>query len=63
MRLGLRLLAGLAASVLATTAFAATYLIVGNDEKLVWDDEGKPVLSAPGRDNVVAVDLAEPEAP
>ena len=61
MRLGLRLLAGLAASVLATTAFAAPYLIVGNDEKLVWDDEGKPVLSAPGRDNVVAVDLAELE--
>jgi DNA-binding beta-propeller fold protein YncE len=63
MRLGLRLLAGLAASVLATTAFAAPYLIVGNDEKLVWDDEGKPVLSAPGRDNVVVVDLAEPEVP
>jgi len=63
MRLGLRLLAGLAASVLATAAFAAPYLIVGNDEKLVWDDEGKPVLSAPGRDNVVVVDLAEPEAP
>jgi DNA-binding beta-propeller fold protein YncE len=63
MRLGLGLLALSAASVLATTALAAPYLIVGNDEKLVWDDEGKPVLSAPGRDNVVIVDLAEPEAP
>jgi DNA-binding beta-propeller fold protein YncE len=63
MRLGLGLLALSAAAVLATTAFAAPYLIVGNDEKLVWDDEGKPVLSAPGRDNVVIVDLAEPEAP
>ena len=63
MRLGLGLLALSAASVLATTASAAPYLIVGNDEKLVWDDEGKPVLSAPGRDNVVIVDLAEPEAP
>jgi len=63
MRLGLRLLALSAAAVLATTAFAAPYLIVGNDEKPVWDDEGKPVLSAPGRDNVVIVDLAEPEAP
>src|SRR5829696_10238633 len=63
MRLGLGLLALSAAAVLATTAFAAPYLIVGNDEKPVWDDEGKPVLSAPGRDNVVIVDLAEPEAP
>jgi DNA-binding beta-propeller fold protein YncE len=63
MRLGLGLLALSAAAVLATTAFAAPYLIVGNDEKLVWDDEGKPVLSAPGRDNVLIVDLAEPEAP
>ncbi len=58
MRFGLGLLALSAAAVLATTACAAPYLIVGNDEKLLWDDEGKPVLSPPGRDNVLIVDLA-----
>ena len=63
MRLGLGLLTLSAAASLATSAYAAPYLIVGNDEKLIWDDEGKGVLSAPGRDNVVIVDLAEPEAP
>ncbi|KAA2238330.1 YncE family protein [Salinarimonas soli] len=38
-------------------------MIVGNDEKLIWDEEGKTVLSAPGRDTVLIVDLAEPENP
>ncbi|WP_244471006.1 YncE family protein [Microvirga massiliensis] len=46
-----------------STAHAAPFMIVGNDEKVLWDDEGKAVLSAPGRDNVLIVDLAEPEAP
>jgi DNA-binding beta-propeller fold protein YncE len=38
-------------------------MIVGNDEKLIWDDEGKGVLSPPGKDNVLIVDLANPEEP
>ncbi|MBI5128520.1 MAG: beta-propeller fold lactonase family protein [Rhodopseudomonas palustris] len=38
-------------------------MIVGNDEKLVWDADGKPVLSAAGKDNVLIVDLANPESP
>src|SRR5687767_3360647 len=63
MRFGFGLLALATASVLSTTGYAAPYLIVGNDEKLVWDDEGKAVLSPPGRDNVVIIDLAEPEGP
>lgn len=42
---------------------AAPFMIVGLDEKLVWDDDGKPVLSAAGRDQVLVVDLANPEAP
>ena len=36
---------------------------MGNDEKIVWDDEGKPVLSPPGKDSVVIVDAAKPEEP
>jgi DNA-binding beta-propeller fold protein YncE len=63
MRQGLNLLCFTAASMLAGAAQAAPYMIVGNDEKLVWDDQGKPVLSAPGRDSVLILDLAEPEAP
>jgi DNA-binding beta-propeller fold protein YncE len=38
-------------------------MIVGNDEKILWDDNGKPVLSPPGRDAVLIVDLADPLDP
>ncbi len=47
----------------ATTAAAAPFMIVGNDEKLIWDSEGKPVMSPPGKDSVVIVDLADPMSP
>ena len=42
---------------------AAPFLIVGNDEKLLWDDQGKPVVSPAGKDSVVILDLANPESP
>src|SRR5258706_5055655 len=42
---------------------AAPFLIVGNDEKLLWDDQGKPIVSPAGKDSVVILDLANPEAP
>ena len=56
---------GLAAvvSLWALAANAAPFMIVGNDEKVTWDDEGKPVLSPAGRDSVLIVDLANPEDP
>jgi DNA-binding beta-propeller fold protein YncE len=38
-------------------------MIVGNDEKILWDDQGKPVLSPPGKDSVLIVDLANPLDP
>jgi DNA-binding beta-propeller fold protein YncE len=44
-------------------SYAKPFMIVGNDEKLLWDDDGKPVLSAPGKDSVLIVDLANPEDP
>src|ERR1700730_13638703 len=44
-------------------AYAKPFMIVGNDEKLLWDDDGKPVLSAPGKDSVLIVDLANHEDP
>jgi len=44
-------------------AHAAPLMIVGNDEKQLWDDNGKPVLSPPGKDSVLIVDLADPMSP
>ncbi|WP_247459695.1 beta-propeller fold lactonase family protein [Bradyrhizobium sp. 153] len=46
-----------------STGHAKPLLIVGLDEKLLWDESGKPVLSAPGKDQVLIVDLASPETP
>ncbi|HEY1363861.1 MAG TPA: YncE family protein [Xanthobacteraceae bacterium] len=53
--------AGVAAGM--TGAQSAPFLIVGNDEKVLWDDQGKPKLSPPGRDSVVILDLADPLNP
>jgi DNA-binding beta-propeller fold protein YncE len=44
-------------------ARAKPFMIVGCDEKVWWDDDGKPILSAPGKDSVLIVDLADPESP
>ena len=44
-------------------ASAKPFMIVGNDEKFWWDDDGKTILSAPGKDTVLIVDLANPESP
>ena len=52
----------LAAAGLSSVA-AAPYLIVGNDEKLLWDDKGATVLHPAGKDSVVILDLANPENP
>ena len=47
----------------AGVVHAAPLMIVGNDEKVLWDDNGKPVLSPPGKDSVLIIDLADPENP
>src|SRR5262245_4557794 len=44
-------------------ARAAPFMIVGNDEKILWDGQGKPILSPPGKDSVLIVDLADPLNP
>jgi DNA-binding beta-propeller fold protein YncE len=46
-----------------SSAHAKPFMIVGLDEKLLWDDDGKPVLAAPGKDQVLIIDLADPETP
>src|SRR5215831_7697907 len=44
-------------------AQADPLMIVGDDEKLLWDDNGKPVIHPAGKDSVLIVDLADPENP
>ena len=39
-----------------TLTRAAPFMVVGNDEKMLWDDDGKPILSAPGKDSVLTLD-------
>jgi DNA-binding beta-propeller fold protein YncE len=63
IRKSLLLAAGVMALSMPSIGRASPFLIIGNDEKIVWDDEGKPVLSPPGKDSVVIVDLAKPEEP
>jgi DNA-binding beta-propeller fold protein YncE len=46
-----------------SVAHAAPLMIVGNDEKVLWDDQGKAVLSPTGKDSVLIVDLADPLNP
>ena len=53
-------------ALLATTAIpalAAPFMIVGNDEKIGTDAQGKPMVNPTGNDTVLIVDLAKPEAP
>ena len=39
-------------------------MIVGNDEKQSWDDSGKPVIGAPGKDSLSIIDIGtDPLAP
>ena len=42
---------------------AKPFMIVGLDEKILWDADGKPVLAPDGKDAVLIVDLANPETP
>jgi DNA-binding beta-propeller fold protein YncE len=64
----LKLSLGLGAAILLGSsslnlAHASPFMIVGIDEKVTWDDEGKTILASPGKDKVLIVDLANPESP
>ena len=51
-------------STVAPTAGKRALMIVGNDEKQNWDDAGKAVIGAPGRDTVSVIDIGtDPLAP
>lgn len=51
------LLLGLSVSV------QAQFLVIGDDNKLHWDDAGKPVFTEPGNDEVVIVDIKNRQSP
>jgi DNA-binding beta-propeller fold protein YncE len=53
----------LLASSSLTLAYAKPFMIVGLDEKTLWDADGKAVLAPDGKDAVLIVDLANPESP
>ena len=56
-----------AATFLAIASFshvqAAPLMIVGNDEKLFWDDNGKPIISPAGKDSGADRRCRYPENP
>ena len=47
---------------MAPVSHAAPFMIVGDDEKPGFDAEGKPVINPTGNDEVLIIDLANPEA-
>jgi DNA-binding beta-propeller fold protein YncE len=53
----------LLASSSLTLAYAKPFMIVGLDEKVSWDADGKVILAPDGKDAVLIVDLADPESP
>ncbi len=44
-------------------AVSAQLMVIGNDEKVTWDDAGKLILMGPGKDTVSIVDISTPESP
>ena len=62
-KLGLALATTMLCGVGVNHASAKPFMIVGLDEKVNWDDAGKTLLSAPGKDSVLILDLANPEEP
>jgi DNA-binding beta-propeller fold protein YncE len=59
----LALLALLSGLAVTASVRAAPFMIVGDDEKVGTDPQGKPVINPTGNDAVLIVDLAKPEAP
>lgn len=63
MKLTMQTCSALALLILSALPAAAELMIVGNDEKVLFDDKGTPTFSAPGKDTVSIVDITNREAP
>jgi len=48
---------------LSSPPAAAQILIVGNDEKQGWDENGKPIFREPGKDTLTVIDVSKPDTP
>lgn len=46
-----------ASALLMASAASAQMLVIGNDEKVTWNDAGAPVFLPPGKDSVTLVDI------
>lgn len=53
----------LVVSVLMPCPASAELIIIGNDEKITWNDDGRPVFLPPGKDTVSIVDITDRESP
>jgi DNA-binding beta-propeller fold protein YncE len=53
----------LALSQVAPAVVYGQVIVVGNDEKVIFDDRGQPVFLAPGKDNVTFLDMSNREMP
>jgi DNA-binding beta-propeller fold protein YncE len=47
----------------AVSPASGQILIVGNDEKLGWDESGKQITREPGHDTVSVIDISKPDTP
>jgi DNA-binding beta-propeller fold protein YncE len=47
----------------ASSGASGQTLIVGNDEKQGWDENGKPILRDPGHDTLSIIDISKPDMP
>jgi WD40 repeat protein len=68
IRFGMSVAMSLGAAILIcgsglNPAHARPFMIVGCDEKVSWDNDGKTVLAPPGKDTVLIIDLADPQNP
>src|SRR4029453_2998449 len=60
--LSIAMLASAGFLVLTMTA-GAQILVSGNDEKVLWDDAGKAIFMAPGKDTISFIDIGNRENP
>ena len=59
---GITLIVGMLLAVALPPAFAQI-LVVGNDEKVGWDENGKTIYREPGKDTLSIIDISKPDAP
>ena len=55
---------GAAVAAASLPASALELMLIADDEKITWDEAGKPVFMPPGKDHVLVVDIGtDPLAP